>query len=51
MNWNGQEITLHARYLGKEKDSFAIELSWSPESLTFAEILHCCREHSAASVY
>ncbi len=40
MNWNGQEITLHARYLGKEKDSFAIELSWSPEALTFAEVLH-----------
>lgn len=40
MDWNGQEITLHARYLGKEKDSFAIELSWTPESLTFAEVLH-----------
>jgi len=40
MSWNGEEITLHARYLGKEKDSFAIELSWLPESLTFAEVLH-----------
>jgi len=40
MSWNNQEITLHARYLGKEKDSFAIELSWTPESLTFAEVLH-----------
>jgi S-adenosylmethionine:tRNA ribosyltransferase-isomerase len=40
MDWNGQEITLQARYLGKEKDSFAIELSWTPESLTFAEVLH-----------
>lgn len=40
MNWNGQEITLQARYLGKEKDSFAIELSWTPESLTFSEVLH-----------
>jgi len=40
MSWNNQEIILHARYLGKEKDSFAIELSWTPESLTFAEVLH-----------
>ena len=35
-----QEILLQARYIGKEKDSFAIELSWTPDSLTFAEILH-----------
>ncbi|HUP12583.1 MAG TPA: S-adenosylmethionine:tRNA ribosyltransferase-isomerase [Niastella sp.] len=40
MDWNGQEIILQARYLGKEKDSFAIELSWTPASLTFAEVLH-----------
>jgi S-adenosylmethionine:tRNA ribosyltransferase-isomerase len=37
---DGEEILLQARYLGKEKDSFAIELSWTPDSLTFAEILH-----------
>ena len=40
MLWNDQEIMLQARYLGKEKDSFAIELSWTPASLTFAEVLH-----------
>lgn len=40
MDWNGQEIILQAQYLGKEKDSFAIELSWTPTSLTFAEVLH-----------
>jgi S-adenosylmethionine:tRNA ribosyltransferase-isomerase len=40
MDWNGQEIVLQARYLGKEKDSFAIELSWTPDALTFAEVLH-----------
>jgi S-adenosylmethionine:tRNA ribosyltransferase-isomerase len=40
MDYNGQEIVLHARYLGKEEDSFAIELSWTPDSLTFAEVLH-----------
>jgi S-adenosylmethionine:tRNA ribosyltransferase-isomerase len=39
LNYNGQEIILLARYLGKEKDSFAIELSWTPDALTFAEVL------------
>lgn len=39
MALNGQEILLQARYLGKEKDSFAIELSWTPDSLSFAEVL------------
>jgi S-adenosylmethionine:tRNA ribosyltransferase-isomerase len=34
------EILLQARYLGKEKDSFAIGLQWTPDTLTFAEILH-----------
>ncbi|WP_207514461.1 S-adenosylmethionine:tRNA ribosyltransferase-isomerase [Longitalea luteola] len=36
---NGQELLLQARYIGKENDSFAIELSWTPASLTFAEVL------------
>lgn len=40
MTLNGQEILLQARYLGKEKDSFSIELSWTPDSLSFAEVLH-----------
>jgi S-adenosylmethionine:tRNA ribosyltransferase-isomerase len=39
MHFNEQEIVLQARYLGKEQDSFAIELSWTPASLTFAEVL------------
>jgi S-adenosylmethionine:tRNA ribosyltransferase-isomerase len=39
MELNGQEIVLQARYLGKEKDSFAIELSWTPDTLSFAEVL------------
>ncbi|WP_240347818.1 S-adenosylmethionine:tRNA ribosyltransferase-isomerase [Longitalea arenae] len=39
MHSNGEEIVLQARYLGKEKDSFVIELSWTPSSLTFAEVL------------
>jgi S-adenosylmethionine:tRNA ribosyltransferase-isomerase len=40
MRWNEEEIVLQARYLDKEKDSFSIELSWTPASLTFAEVLH-----------
>jgi S-adenosylmethionine:tRNA ribosyltransferase-isomerase len=39
LDLNGQESRLQAKYLGKEKDSFSIELSWMPEELTFAEIL------------
>ncbi len=39
LHLNGQEILLQAQYLGKEKDSFSIELSWTPEALTFAEVL------------
>jgi S-adenosylmethionine:tRNA ribosyltransferase-isomerase len=33
-------IVLKAKYLEKINDSFAIELSWTPVSLTFAEMLH-----------
>ncbi len=33
-------ITLNARYIEKKADSFIIELSWQPPSLSFAEILH-----------
>jgi S-adenosylmethionine:tRNA ribosyltransferase-isomerase len=40
MTLNEEEIVLQARYLGKENDSFAIELSWTPATLTFAEVLH-----------
>jgi S-adenosylmethionine:tRNA ribosyltransferase-isomerase len=37
----GEEtIILQARYLEKIKGSFAIELSWSPAALSFAEVLH-----------
>lgn len=37
---NDQEITLRAAYLGKEKDSVVISLTWTPHALTFAELLH-----------
>lgn len=34
------ELTLHARYIEKLQDSFAIELSWNEPALSFAEVLH-----------
>jgi S-adenosylmethionine:tRNA ribosyltransferase-isomerase len=34
------EITISAQYIEKRSDSFVIELSWQPASLSFAEILH-----------
>jgi S-adenosylmethionine:tRNA ribosyltransferase-isomerase len=36
----GTEIILHARYVEKRTEHFIIELSWSPASLSFAEVLH-----------
>lgn len=33
-------LVLKARYLEKRSDSFLIELSWTPPSLSFAEVLH-----------
>lgn len=38
--YGDKEIVLQARYVAKEKDSFAIGLSWTPSPLTFAEVLH-----------
>jgi len=37
---NPSEIILQARYVEKRSESFIIELSWKPSSLTFAEVLH-----------
>ena len=34
------EILLAAKYVEKRADTFIIELSWQPSSLSFAEILH-----------
>lgn len=36
------KVSLRATYAGKTDDQFAIELSWSPPSLTFAEVLNAC---------
>ena len=36
----GKEIILHAAYIEKRTDHFIIELSWSPGSMSFAELLH-----------
>lgn len=33
-------LSLHARYIEKLQDSFAIELSWNDPELSFAEVLH-----------
>jgi len=33
-------LTLEARFISKEADTFLIELSWSPAGLNFAEVLH-----------
>ena len=33
-------LTLEARYVEKLADSFLVELSWEPASLSFAELLH-----------
>jgi S-adenosylmethionine:tRNA ribosyltransferase-isomerase len=33
-------ISLYAKIISKEADHFVIQLSWSPENISFAEILH-----------
>ncbi len=35
-----QEITLTARYVGRNEDSFLIDMEWSDQRLSFAELLH-----------
>ncbi|MES1218992.1 MAG: S-adenosylmethionine:tRNA ribosyltransferase-isomerase, partial [Bacteroidota bacterium] len=35
-----EKITVIAKYIEKRSDSFIIEISWLPSSLSFAEILH-----------
>ncbi|MBI5372553.1 MAG: S-adenosylmethionine:tRNA ribosyltransferase-isomerase [Sphingobacteriales bacterium] len=35
-----EEILLRASYIEKRRESFIIELSWTPASLSFAELLH-----------
>lgn len=35
-----EEISLTARYLARNEDSFLIELEWTNEHLSFAELLH-----------
>lgn len=37
---NGQEILLQAAYIEKRSGCFVIELSWTPASMSFAELLH-----------
>ena len=40
ISYNGNEIMLQAAYIEKRAGCFIIELSWTPLSLSFAEILH-----------
>jgi S-adenosylmethionine:tRNA ribosyltransferase-isomerase len=35
-----EEIILHAKFISKQKDDFIIQLSWLPENMIFAEVLH-----------
>jgi S-adenosylmethionine:tRNA ribosyltransferase-isomerase len=37
---NDKEIFLYASYIEKRTDHFIIELSWSPDNMSFAELLH-----------
>ena len=38
---NSQDLVIKATKIEQLTDSFIIELSWSDEQLTFAEVLHC----------
>ena len=40
ISYNGNEIMLQAAYIEKRAGCFIIELSWTPSSLSFAELLH-----------
>ncbi len=40
INCREEKMLVEARYIEKLSDSFIIELSWSPPSLSFAELLH-----------
>jgi S-adenosylmethionine:tRNA ribosyltransferase-isomerase len=40
LNDQHQEIIVQAKFLRKVNDSFTVRISWTPEELTFAEILH-----------
>lgn len=37
---HNQELIFEAKYMGKETDSFIVELSWNDKNLSFAEVLH-----------
>ena len=37
---DGESVILEARYKGKVEDAFAIQFSWTPESLHFVQVLH-----------
>ncbi len=40
IRYHNEEITLQASYIEKRTGCFIIELSWTPDALSFAELLH-----------
>ena len=40
INGDQGEVIVEAKFVGKVKESFAIQLSWTPSYFSFAEILH-----------
>jgi S-adenosylmethionine:tRNA ribosyltransferase-isomerase len=40
ISYHNSEITLQAAYIEKRSGCFIIELSWTPSSISFAELLH-----------
>ena len=42
VEYEGSTITISAIYREKMKDSFLIDLSWTPVEYSFAEVLHAC---------
>lgn len=40
ISYHNSEITLQAAYIEKRSGCFIIELSWTPSSMSFAELLH-----------
>jgi S-adenosylmethionine:tRNA ribosyltransferase-isomerase len=42
VEYKGQTVTLSAKCLEKKETYFSIQLFWTPEGLSFAEVLHAC---------
>jgi S-adenosylmethionine:tRNA ribosyltransferase-isomerase len=40
VEFNGSSLTLHAKIAERRLDCFVVELSWRPDEITFAQVLH-----------